>query len=33
VVKIMKIIYVGNIACNATEQDLRDLFSEYGEMD
>jgi len=29
----MKIIYVGNIACNATEQDLRDLFSEYGEMD
>ena len=29
----MKIIYVGNSAFNTTEQDLRDLFSEYGEMD
>jgi len=27
----MKKIYVGNIALNATEQDIRDLFSEYGE--
>jgi RNA recognition motif-containing protein len=29
----MRKIYVGNIAFNATEQDLRDLFSEYGEIE
>ena len=29
----MKKIYVGNIPFNATEQDLRDLFSEYGEIE
>jgi len=29
----MKKIYVGNIAFNATEQDLRDLFSECGEIE
>jgi RNA recognition motif-containing protein len=29
----MKKMYVGNIAFNATEQDLRDLFSEYGEIE
>ena len=28
----MRKIYVGNIALNITEQDIRDLFSEYGEM-
>lgn len=25
-------IYVGNIPFNATEQDVRDLFSDYGEV-
>jgi RNA recognition motif-containing protein len=25
-------IYVGNIALNTTEQDIKDLFSEYGEI-
>ncbi len=29
----MKKIYVGNIAFNATEQDLREFFSEYGEIE
>jgi RNA recognition motif-containing protein len=29
----MKKIYVGNIAFNATEEDLRNLFSEYGEIE
>jgi len=29
----MRKIYVGNIAFNATEQDLRNLFSEYGEIE
>ncbi len=29
----MKKMYVGNIAYNATEQDLRELFSEYGEIE
>jgi len=29
----MRKIYVGNIAFNATEQDLRDFFSEYGEIE
>ncbi|MEW6068795.1 MAG: RNA-binding protein [Nitrospirota bacterium] len=29
----MKKMYVGNIAFNATEQDLRELFSEYGEIE
>src|SRR4030042_2716433 len=29
----MKKMYVGNIPYNATEQDLRDLFSEYGEIE
>jgi RNA recognition motif-containing protein len=29
----MRKIYVGNIPFNATEQDLRDLFSEYGEIE
>lgn len=29
----MKKIYVGNISFNATEQDVRDLFSEYGEIE
>jgi RNA recognition motif-containing protein len=28
----MRKIYVGNIAFNATEQDIRGLFSEYGEI-
>lgn len=28
----MRKIYVGNIALNSTEQDIRDLFSEYGEI-
>jgi RNA recognition motif-containing protein len=28
----MRKIYVGNIAFTATEQDIRDLFSEYGEI-
>ena len=28
----MRKIYVGNIALNITEQDIRDLFSEYGEI-
>lgn len=27
-----KKIYVGNIPFNATEQDVRDLFSDYGEV-
>jgi RNA recognition motif-containing protein len=25
-------IYIGNIALNTTEQDIRDIFSEYGEI-
>ena len=29
----MKKMYVGNIPYNATEEDLRGLFSEYGEID
>jgi cold-inducible RNA-binding protein len=29
---MMRKIYVGNVALNATEQDIRDLFSEYGEI-
>ena len=29
----MKKMYVGNIPYNATEQDLRDLFSECGEIE
>ena len=29
----MKKIYVANISFNATEQDIRDLFSEYGEIE
>ncbi len=29
----MRKMYVGNIPYNATEQDLRDLFSEYGEIE
>lgn len=29
----MRKMYVGNIAFNTTEQDLRDLFSEYGEIE
>ncbi len=28
----MKNIYVGNISYNATEEDLRDLFSQHGEV-
>jgi RNA recognition motif-containing protein len=28
----MRKIYVGNIPLNTTEQDIRDLFSEYGEI-
>jgi len=28
-----KKLYVGNISFNATEQDIRDLFSEYGEIE
>jgi len=28
----MRKIYVGNIAFNATEQDIKDLFLEYGEI-
>ncbi|MEW6584593.1 MAG: RNA-binding protein [Nitrospirota bacterium] len=28
----MKKIYVGNIAVTATEQDVKDLFAEYGEI-
>jgi RNA recognition motif-containing protein len=28
----MRKIYVGNIALNTTEQDIRDLFSAYGEI-
>jgi RNA recognition motif-containing protein len=28
----MRKMYVGNIAFNATEEDLRELFSEYGEI-
>lgn len=28
----MRKIYVGNISFNTTEQDIRDLFSEYGEV-
>jgi RNA recognition motif-containing protein len=28
---LKKKIYVGNIPFSATEQDIRDLFSEYGE--
>ncbi|OGW36306.1 MAG: hypothetical protein A2Y97_09575 [Nitrospirae bacterium RBG_13_39_12] len=28
----MKKIYVGNIPFNATEQEIKDLFSEYGEV-
>lgn len=27
---VMRTIYVGNIAFNATEQDIKDLFLEYG---
>jgi RNA recognition motif-containing protein len=29
---VKKKIYVGNIPFSATEQDIRDLFSEYGEI-
>jgi RNA recognition motif-containing protein len=29
----MRKMYVGNIPYNATEQDLRNLFSEYGEIE
>ena len=29
----MKKIYVANISFNATEQDIKDLFSEYGEIE
>ncbi len=29
----MKKMYIGNIAFNATEQDLREFFSEYGEIE
>jgi cold-inducible RNA-binding protein len=29
----MKRMYVGNIPYNATEEDLRGLFSEYGEVE
>ena len=29
----MKKMYVGNIPYNATEEDLRGLFSEYGEIE
>lgn len=29
----MKKIYVANISFNATEQDIRDLFSDYGEIE
>jgi RNA recognition motif-containing protein len=29
----MRKMYVGNIPYNATEEDLRELFSEYGEID
>jgi cold-inducible RNA-binding protein len=29
----MKKMYVGNIPYNATEEDLRGLFSEYGEVE
>jgi RNA recognition motif-containing protein len=29
----MRKMYVGNIPYNATEQDLRELFSEYGEIE
>ena len=29
----MKKMYVGNIPYNATEEDLRNLFSEYGEIE
>ena len=29
----MKKVYVANISFNATEQDLRDLFAEYGEIE
>ncbi|MGD9596479.1 RNA recognition motif domain-containing protein [Wolinella succinogenes] len=28
----MKSIYVGNMAYNASEQDVRDLFSKYGNV-
>ena len=28
----MKKVYVANISFNATERDIRDLFSEYGEI-
>jgi len=30
---IMKKIYVANISFNATEQDIKDLFSEYGDIE
>jgi RNA recognition motif-containing protein len=29
----MRKMYVGNIPYNATEEDLRELFSEYGEIE
>ena len=29
----MKKVYVANISFNATEQDLKDLFAEYGEIE
>ena len=29
----MKKVYVANISFNATEQDIKDLFSEYGEVE
>jgi len=30
---MVKKIYVGNISFDATEQDVRDLFSEHGEVE
>jgi len=29
----MKKVYVANVSFNATEQDIKDLFSEYGEVE
>jgi len=29
----MKKLYVGNIPYNATEENLKELFSEYGEIE
>jgi RNA recognition motif-containing protein len=28
-----KKVYIANISCNATEQDINDLFSDYGEVE